>query len=129
VTVFATKQGVREQSPPLDDPLWLTNDGYSTPDRLRVKSEPQEPKGKAGGDLHRHGDSAQLRAPVLGKLSATLKAAIRQLDCEDPHHEAWRIVFTVLNFDDWVGDRQTEYIGQLDAHLLANPVEGAELVF
>lgn len=56
--------------------------------------------------------STRLRAAMLGKLSATLRAAIRQLDCEDPRGEASRIVFTVLNFDDWVGDYQTEYIGQ-----------------
>ena len=73
--------------------------------------------------------STELRVAMLRKMSATLKAAIEQLDCEDPQREARRIVFTVVNFDDWVGDYQAEYIAQLDAHLLANPVEGAELVF
>ena len=73
--------------------------------------------------------STQVRAAMLNKITATVKAAIDQLDSEDPQREARRIAFTVLNFDDWVGDYQTEYIAQLDAHLLANPVEGAELVF
>jgi len=39
------------------------------------------------------------------------------------------IIFTVVHFDDWVGDYQPEYFAQMDAHLLRNPVESAELVF
>jgi hypothetical protein len=38
-------------------------------------------------------------------------------------------VFIIVNFDDSVGDDQTEYIAQLDSHLLANPISGAELAF
>lgn len=71
----------------------------------------------------------QLTAEMLKKVSVTLQHAIEQLDYEDPQRTARRIVFTVLNFDDWVGDYQTEYIANLDAHLLANPVASAELVF
>jgi len=71
----------------------------------------------------------QVRAEMLKKVSATLESGIEQLDSEDPQSAARRIVFTVVNFDDWVGDYQTEYIAQLDEHLLANPVLGAELVF
>lgn len=76
-----------------------------------------------------HETSAEVRAEMLKKVSSTLQDGIDQLDCEDPQRVARRIVFTVLNFDDWVGDYQPEYIAQLDAHLLANPVVGAELVF
>jgi hypothetical protein len=54
---------------------------------------------------------------------------IEQLDHQGPDGKARRSVFTVLHFDDWVGDYQTEYIVQLDAHLAANPIGGAELVF
>lgn len=66
---------------------------------------------------------------MLHKVRATLEDSIEQLDTQDPQRAARRIVFTVLTFDDWVGDYQTEYIAQVDGHLLANPVAGAELVF
>lgn len=66
---------------------------------------------------------------LLDKVNATLGHAIEQLDYEDPQRTARRFVFTVLHFDDWVGDYQAEYIAQLDAHLAANPIAGAELVF
>lgn len=66
---------------------------------------------------------------LLTKMTATLAHAVAQLDGEDPERKAQRIVFTVLSFDDWVGDCQTEYFAQLDAHLLQNPIVGAELVF
>ena len=66
---------------------------------------------------------------LLTKVTATLAHAVGQLDGEDPEREAQRIVFTVLSFDDWVGDYQAEYFAQLDAHLLRTPVVGAELVF
>ena len=65
----------------------------------------------------------------MDKVTDTLAHAIEQLDHEDPSREARRIVFTVLHFDDWVGDYQAEYIAQLDDHLAANPPDGAELVF
>lgn len=65
----------------------------------------------------------------LRKVSDRLQSAVVQLDAVDPERLAHRVVFTVLRFDDWVGDYQTEYLAQLDAHLLANPVAGADLVF
>lgn len=70
-----------------------------------------------------------LGAQYLGKLSKTLANAVRQLDAADPHREARRIVFSVLNFDDWVGDYYPAYFREIDAHFLAHPVEGTELVF
>lgn len=66
---------------------------------------------------------------LLDKVISTLAHAVKQLDHEDPERTARRIVFTVLHFDDWVGDYQTDYIAQLDAHLAAAPIEGAELAF
>lgn len=66
---------------------------------------------------------------MLDKVTDTVTRAIEQLDHEDPQRTARRIVFTVLHFDDWVGDYQAEYIAQLDDHLAANPTKGAELVF
>ena len=65
----------------------------------------------------------------LNKVSDRLTRAIEQLDREDEMRIARRIVFTILHFDDWVGDYQPEYFAQLDAYLAANPVDGAELVF
>jgi hypothetical protein len=71
----------------------------------------------------------QVTAEMLNKVHATVKHAITQLDGEDPQRAARRIVFTILNFDDWLGHFQADYIAQLDAHLLAHPIAGAELVF
>jgi hypothetical protein len=65
----------------------------------------------------------------LKKLSATLEHAVEQLDGPDPERKAQRMVFTVVHFDDWVGDYQREYFAQMDEHLLRNPVAGADLVF
>jgi hypothetical protein len=66
---------------------------------------------------------------MLSKVSHTLADAIQQLDSEDPSRTARRIVFTVIDFDDSVGDYQPEYFADIDAHLLANPIQSAELVF
>jgi len=71
----------------------------------------------------------QVTAEMLSKIITSIKDGIAQLDCEDPQRAARRIVFTVLNFDDWVGDCYPEYFAQLDAHLLENRIVGAELVF
>jgi hypothetical protein len=65
----------------------------------------------------------------LNKLSSTLEHAVAQLDGADPERKAKRLVFIVVHFDDWVGDYQPEYFADIDAHLLQNPVAGAELVF
>ena len=65
----------------------------------------------------------------LNKLSSTLEGAVGQLDAADPVRRAQRFVFVVVHFDDWVGDYQPEYFADMDAHLLKNPVTGAELVF
>ena len=86
-------------------------------------------------DRVHHGEVRAVKVPVhitpqlLQKVSSTLEYAIEQLDHEDPQRTARRIVFTVLHFDDSVGDYQEEYIADIDAHLLVNPVAGAELVF
>lgn len=65
----------------------------------------------------------------LKKLTATLEHAVEQLDGPDPERKAQRMVFTVVHFDDWVGDYQQEYFEQMDEHMLRHPVAGAELVF
>ena len=65
----------------------------------------------------------------LRKLSDKLAEAVKQLDAADSKRQARRMIFTMLNFDDWVGDCQPQYIAQIDAHLLQHPVDGAKLVF
>ena len=65
----------------------------------------------------------------LKKLSCTLAAAVGQLDAADPKRQARRVIFTMLHFDDWWGDRQARYIAQIDEHLMQRPVDEAELVF
>lgn len=71
----------------------------------------------------------ELGLPYLTKLRKTLSKAIRQLDVADPSRSARRIVFVVLNFDDWVGDYYPAYFREIDAHLVAHPIDGAEIVF
>ena len=71
----------------------------------------------------------ELGLPYLSKLSKTLANAVRQLNAADPTSAARRIVFAVLNFDDWVGDYYPAYFREIDAYLVAHPVEGVELVF
>jgi Fic family protein len=73
--------------------------------------------------------ATELGAQYLSKLSRTLANAVRQLDAIDPERTARRIVFCVLNFDDWVGDYYPAYFREMDTHLVTHPVEGVELVF
>lgn len=63
----------------------------------------------------------------LTKVTATLRSALNQLESFDPDSQARRIIFLVVNFNDWVGDRQREYIAQLDEHLEKQP-SGAQIV-
>ena len=66
----------------------------------------------------------------LKKLRAKLAEAVEQLDAADPKRQACRMIFTMLNFDDRVGDCQPQYITQIDEYLLQHPEGGeAELVF
>ena len=65
----------------------------------------------------------------LRKLRDTLTEALEQLDAVDPERGAQRIIFTMIHFDDWVGRYQDRYIAQIDADLLQQPLDGAELVF
>ena len=71
----------------------------------------------------------ELGPHYLSKLSKTLANAVHQLDAFDPERASRRIVFSVLHFDDWVGDYYPAYFREIDAYLLEHPVEGAELVF
>jgi hypothetical protein len=65
----------------------------------------------------------------LRKLISDLEYAVKQLDARDTQRKALRFIFTVVCFDDWVGDCYPEYFRQIDEHLLANQVSGAQIVF
>jgi hypothetical protein len=64
----------------------------------------------------------------LENLSSMFGNAVGQLASHDPGRTSRWIVFAVLNFDDRIGDYYTRYIAQIDEHLQANPITGAELV-
>jgi len=64
----------------------------------------------------------------LEKLSLTFGNAVGQLASHDSGRTSRWIVFAVLNFDDRIGDYHPRYIAQIDQHLLAEPVSGAEVV-
>lgn len=64
----------------------------------------------------------------LTKLRATFANALKQLDAVDPERRARRIIFIMISFDDFWGDYLDRYIAQIDANLLRQPLEGAELV-
>lgn len=83
----------------------------------------------SGGAMVASATSLHVGEGFLNKLTTTLEHAVEQLDGFDPDRKAQRIVFTVVHFDDWVGDYQPQYFAEMDAHLSLNPVSGAELVF
>ena len=65
----------------------------------------------------------------LKKLRDTLTEALEQLDTVDPERHGRRVIFTMLDFDDWWGDHLDRYIAQIDADLLQQSLDGADLVF
>jgi hypothetical protein len=83
----------------------------------------------ANGEMFVTSVLSHLGDGFLKKLTATLAHAVEQLDGVDPERKARRLVFTVVHFDDWVGDYQPQYFADMDDHLGRNPVIGAELVF
>lgn len=83
----------------------------------------------ANGEIFATSVNLHVTDGFLNKLTATLEHAIEQLDAADAKRKARRLVFTVVHFDDWVGDCQPQYFADMDEHLQRNPVAGAELVF
>jgi hypothetical protein len=65
----------------------------------------------------------------LQKVSKVIGVAIEQLDAYCRADGARRIVFVVIQFDDWLGEYQQEYFAQLDAHLETASRADAEIVF
>jgi hypothetical protein len=83
----------------------------------------------ASGEIFVTSVASHVGDGFLTKLTATLAHAVEQLDGPDPERKARRLVFTVVHFDDWVGDYQPQYFADIDEHLLQNSVAGAEFVF
>lgn len=97
---------------------------------LNVSQDEAEKRQRIGkGEIVASSTSIHVGGGFLGKLTATLEHAVEQLDGRDPERKAQRMIFTVVHFDDWVGDYQPEYFAEMDEHLLRNRVAGAELVF
>jgi hypothetical protein len=66
---------------------------------------------------------------LMRKLMCDLADAVMQLDAKDPMRKDRRFIFIVIHYDDWVGDFYPDYFRQIDEHILANPLPGAEVVF
>jgi hypothetical protein len=97
---------------------------------LNISADEAEKRDRiASGEIIGGSVSITLTEGFLGKVSATLAHGVDQLYASDPERKARRLLFVVVRFDDWVGDYQPEYFACMDAHLLRNPVVGAELVF
>jgi hypothetical protein len=93
------------------------------------KDEAEKRQRIHNGEIFASSTSIQVGEGFLAKLTATLEHAVEQLDGRDPERKAQRMIFTVVHFDDWVGDYQREYFAEMDEHLVRNSVAGAELVF
>ena len=97
---------------------------------INISGEEADRRRRIGeGEIVVSKTSTEVGTGFLGKLTATLEHAIGQLDAADPERKAQRFVFTVVHFDDWVGDYQPEYFAQMDAHPRQHPVMQAQLVF
>ena len=70
-----------------------------------------------------------LTPEFLNKLDDTLDKARNQLFAYEGGGEALRIVFVVLNFDDWPGAHKRNYYKQIDAHLAQQARRDYEIVF
>jgi type I restriction enzyme S subunit len=93
------------------------------------KDEAERRKRMHEGEILATEVKTRLDDRFLGKLRSTLEHAVKQLDAQDPLREARRIVFTVVHFDDSLGEHQDGYFSQIDEDLSKNLVTGAELVF
>ena len=90
------------------------------------KEEAQRRQRVHQGEIVSTDISVRLSDGLLQKFTSTLNDAVGQLGSYDSQGQARRIVFAVIHFDDWVGNCQPEYFAQIDRHLQADPVVGAE---
>jgi hypothetical protein len=70
-----------------------------------------------------------LTPEFLNKLDDTFDKARNQLFAYEGGNEALRIVFIVLNLDDWLGAHKRSYYNQIDAHLAQQDSRDYEIVF
>jgi hypothetical protein len=69
------------------------------------------------------------RVEFLQKVITSIGDAIDQFDAYCQADRARRIVFVVVNFDDWLGEYQQEYFHQIDVHLESTSLADVEIVF
>lgn len=97
---------------------------------INISTEEAEKRERVSkGEIVGGTTSIHLSQGFLDKLADGLRNAVEQLDAVDPQRQALRFAFVVVRFDDFVGQFQPEYFADIDAHLLLNPVVGAELIF
>jgi hypothetical protein len=70
-----------------------------------------------------------LTPEFLNKLDDTLDKARNQLFAYDGGGDAIRVVFMVLNFDDWPGQYKRYYYDQIDVHLAQQASRNYEIAF
>ena len=95
----------------------------------RSYDEAKKQRRIAKGVFEVESPSLNLDEGFLRKLRAALNKALEQLDAADPERQARRIIFIMPYFDDWLGYHQDRYIAQIDADLLHQRLDGAEMVF
>lgn len=112
--------------------LMATRDGtqlFCEVKTINVSADQAEKRQRIGrGEFVSGATSLHVGDKFLNKLTTTLEHAVLQLDSVDPHRGSQRMIFTVVHFDDWIGDYQDRYFAQMDEHLVHAPV-AAELVF
>jgi hypothetical protein len=63
------------------------------------------------------------------KLRGHLCKAKSQMESYESKEDVRRIVFIVLNFDDFFAEYKAEYFGQIDRYLTTRPISGIDIVF
>jgi hypothetical protein len=72
--------------------------------------------------------SYKLKCGFFKKLRKDQIIAENQLKEYDRTITTRRIVYVVINFDDWIGDGREEYFKQIQQFLSADPISGIEIV-
>jgi hypothetical protein len=70
----------------------------------------------------------KLKCGFFKKLRKDQIIAENQLKEYDTSITTRRIVYVIINFDDWVGDGREEYFKQIQQFLSADPISGIEIV-
>ncbi len=92
------------------------------------RSEDEVYRNLNGEYLHKN---FKLESAFFEKLRTRLEDAKKQMEAHDPGNEAKRIIYIILNLDDFWGDHKEDSIQRIDEYLSCseNRVPGTELVF